>query len=113
MRLITPSRRERKHLERRADRVLSRVQERLRDQGPLDFMPSDFVAIALEPGDVVILERALAQFAFFTHGIVDLLVEIDAARDANPYCLPVAIIIDGWCQAGWIPLLPMVSGGAA
>ena len=107
-----PSRNVRRRLERRADAVLARVHARLCGYA-LAIIPSEHVAMAREPAGLLVFDLDSAELAFGAYGLLDFLDEINAARAKNPMCLPVAIVVDGWTCAAWLPLTPLSMGGQA
>lgn len=111
------NRKERRNLERRADRVLRELRGY-----PIvtdaDVTPKTHVVVAGEGTTPGIVRRehvvpALALVGMHVAGIDELLAEIASSPQDDGRRFPVLIMVDGWLQCAWMEMRALTPGGAA
>jgi len=110
----SPSRRERRALQRRADRLLARLSGV--PLGCPEARPTSHIVLAGEHTPPLLVARAsitpaLHAAGLHALGLEEALAEIADADDGKRY--PVLVLIDGWLQCAWVALHPLTRGGDA
>ena len=114
---MSPSRRKRRNLDKRAERLLAKLPGTI-VAAPTYATPKSCAILLTERTAPIIVTRALIQPAVHTvgmhiDGLDEVLGQIAKSTDDDGSHYPVLILIDGWLQVAFTESFVLGRGGAA